>query len=340
MSTLHEKIIINDLYNKKNFQKWKNKFTFIKNYVEELDYKNILSEIEYEDFIQDINLDFEEVVRFDKNFDFKRLFLQHVKLNNFLKESKINVLAYKAFLEVEQNETIKSVIKTFKPYKGYTDNCLYKLNSNVTGRLTVKKGPNILTLPRRCRSLIDSRFNNGKIISVDFNALEPRFCLKLSNKNIEEDLYEEINSLLNFDTDRSVIKRAIISVLYGAHFSSLKGLAASKSREIFECIHDFFNLKHILSLSSNIDSFGIRRNYFGRPLWNLEETKENILINNYIQSSAVDLALNYFYKLVNIVDNNKAVPIFLLHDAIIFDVNKDYIKEFVKTINKGYNQKY
>ena len=339
MITLHEKIIINDLFNKTKFQKWKRKFTFVKNYVEELDYENILSESEYKDFAQDIILDFEEVVSLDNNFNFKSLFLQHIKLNNYLKESKINALAYKAFLEVEQNETIKSVIRTFKPYRGYTNNCLYNLNSNVTGRLTVKKGPNILTLPRRCRSLIDSRFSGGKIISVDFNALEPRFCLKLSNKNIEEDLYEEINNLLNFDIDRSVIKRAVISVLYGAHFSSLKGLAASKSRELFECIHSFFNLEHILSLSSNIDSDGLRRNYFGRPLWNLEETKENILINNYIQSSAVDVALDYFYKLVNIFDNDKAVPVFLLHDAIIFDVDNDYIKEFVKTINKGYNHK-
>ena len=98
-----------------------------------------------------------------------------------------------------------------------------------------------------------------------------------------------------------------------------------------------WGLSKFLEISKNIDSIGIRRNYFGRPIWNGWEDKDHILINNYIQSSAVDIALTYFTELTKEVNTNLSVPLYILHDAIIFDVSDDYYHNFVNIIKKGYN---
>ena len=295
--------------------------------------KNIKLEYE-EDLICSIN----EAENLDKEADYLNKFKSYNFLFDNLNAGKINTLTYKAFLEVEQNETIKSILRTFKPVSSYAKKISYNRVANVSGRLVVNSGPNILTLPKRCRSILESRFKRGKILSVDFNALEPRLCLKLNNKDTEGDIYKLINDMLEYDDiDRSVIKRAIISVLYGAHYSSLKNISPEKAKEVFNCIKELFGINKILEISKNIDNIGIRRNYFGRPIWNGREDKDHILINNYIQSSAVDIALTYFTELTKEVNTNLSVPLYILHDAIIFDVSDDYYHNFVNIIKKGYN---
>lgn len=270
-------------------------------------------------------------------------YLDKLKKYDFLFESieksKINLLAYKALENVEKNATILSILKGFKPSRGFSNRCIYNNASNISGRIIVENGPNILTLPKRCRTIFESRFESGKLISLDFSNLEPRLCLKLSGGKETEDIYEDVNNLLEFDIDRSIIKRAIISVLYGASYENLKNISASKAKTLFEEIKKYFNLPYIKEVSTNIDSLGVRRNFYGRPIWNLEETKENILINNYIQSTAVDIALLYFSEIVSKVDTDKAVPIFIIHDAIVFDIETSYLSDFNNIINTGYNSK-
>ena len=128
-------------------------------------------------------------------------------------------------------------------------------------------------------------------------------------------------------------------MLYGAGYESLRNIASSKAKIILETIKEYFKINKILQISKNIDELGIRRNYFGRPIWNLKEQKENILINNYIQSSAVDVALTYFSDLVKKIDLDKAVPNFIIHDAIVFDVESSYLNEFNDIINIKYKFK-
>jgi len=336
---VYNKIKISNIYNIKNHKVFQKYIKFTNNYVDFVDFKNLLPTSVYDTFIKTVDNDYLKSQELDSNCNFIQLYNQHSFLLDKIKEAKINKLAYKAFLEIEKNDTVVSILKTFRPKKFYADRVNYKLNSNVTGRLVVKEGPNILTLPKRCRSIIESRFKDGKIVCIDFNNLEPRICLKLSGKDAGKDIYLEINDLLSFDADRSVIKRAIISVLYGASYKSLDNISAARSLELFECVKNYFDIDNVLKIAENIDSFGIRRNYYGRPLWNLEETKSNIILNNYVQSSAVDLALNYFYQLTNNIDINLAVPIFILHDAIIFDVNKEYEEALEKEVKLGYHDK-
>ena len=60
-------------------------------------------------------------------------------------------------------------------------------------------------------------------------------------------------------------------------------------------------------------------------------------MNNYIQSTAVDVALSYFSELCDKINLDLCKPIFIIHDALILDVHKDYIDECNDITNKGYN---
>ena len=311
---------------------------FLRKEIENLDWQFILPDHFLSEFYNDISLTKNKLSNLDKDFNFlKRYDLYENFLSNLV-ESKIDILAYKAFLEIESNETIKSSIKSFKPTKNFTNKVKY-INNTVTGRLTVKEGPRILTLPKRCRNILKSSFENGKIVSVDFCNLEPRLALHLLNKSNNEDIYEYFRNKISFNVDRSVIKRAVISILYGAKSNNLADLTAARSEEVFNMLKDYFDMSKLLDIAEKNKNDLFRRNFFGRPLHNVKETRENIVVNNYIQSTAVDISLKCFFELSNTIDKNLCKPLYVLHDAIILDVNNDYIKELNIIVDKGYLEK-
>lgn len=328
------------LYNIQSLNKYNKYFKFLLEEVSEnkIDEGQILPEYLVENYNKDVVVSNDKVKELDAEFSYSNLFCSYDKLFNAIASAKINSLYYRIACNMEKNETISSCLSTFQPNRdSLCKKTYYNLVNNISGRLTVKSGPSILTLPKRHRKILDSRFSNGEVLSLDFSSLEPRFCLSLIGKQIKGDLYDEIKNVLGLDVDRIIIKRAVISVLYGAHYTSLKGLSESRAKDVFHNVKEFFELDKLLEFATNIDDNGLRKNYFGRPLWNLEEQKENILINNYVQSSAVDLALSYFTNLVNKLDTKNFVPIFVLHDAIIFDINNDYREEFLNVVNEGYS---
>lgn len=326
------------IYNVKYDNKFKNFFKFLDSLSEDYDEVEILPDYLQEEFLNHKKELLNYINSLDEENYLDKLNL-YFDLFDKIQKPKVNLIAYKAINAVETNQTISSVLKQFKPQNGFSKRINYDNSKNVSGRLTVNNSPNILVLPKRCRNIFESRFKNGNLLSVDFKNLEPRFCLKIVGKNIEGDIYETINNMLEFDIDRSIIKRAIISVLYGANHENLKNISANKAVKIFEKIKEYFNLNYLLEISSRVDENNIRRNFYGRPIWNLEEKRKNVIINNYVQSSAVDISLLYFSEITNILNLKKSVPVFIIHDAIVFDIEKDYINEFKSIIMKGYNDK-
>lgn len=311
---------------------------FLDKEIENLDWQFILPDHFLEEFYSDINLIKSNLSNLDKDFNFLTRYNLYENFLNNLEVSKIDILAYKAFLEIENNETVKSSIKSFKSTNGFTAKIKYA-NSTVTGRLTVKEGPRILTLPKRCRNILKSSFSSGKIVSVDFCNLEPRLALHLLNKSNNEDIYEYFRDKISFNVDRSVIKRAVISILYGAKSNNLADLTHARSEEVFDMLKDYFDIPKLLSIAEKGKNYLFRRNFFGRPLHNIKEIKENIIVNNYIQSTAVDISLKCFTELSNTINKNLCKPLYVLHDAIILDVSSDYIKELNVIIDKGYLEK-
>ena len=170
---------------------------------------------------------------------------------------------------------------------------------------------------------------------IDFKTLEPRVIRKINGKESSDDIYTEIAGTLDFEVDRVVIKRGIISTLYGSN-SIIEGLSKERSDVVLSATKDYFDLASILYHASKENEIGCRNNYFGRPIWNIKEDKTNKLINNYIQSTAVDVALSYFSDLCSVLDLDMCKPIFIIHDALVLDVHNDYKNNVVNIVNKGY----
>ena len=333
MSYLHK------IYNKNFNKKFLNYYSFYNKNDFDFNMLDILPLHFKDKYLENISEIEKEISILDKESKYCDLYNRHNLLFESIVNTKIDGLALLAFKEIESNETIKSTLSSFNPTSSYAKKVTYNRSSTMTGRLTVEKGPRILTLPARCRSILKSRFKSGLIMSIDFKSLEPRIARNLYEITKCNDIYEEISKNLSFVADRSVIKKAVICTLYGSRQKYLDNLSRERSEEVFRVVNNYYNMSYILNLASNIDSFGIRRNYFGRPIWNIKENRSHVIANNYIQSTAVDLTLNYFTDFVVDMCCDDILPIFLIHDALIIDVNTERLDDIKEYIKKGYNHK-
>jgi len=300
-----------------------------------IDIKNVLPD----SILDQYKIDCEELIKEVDVLDSEKYSSKILEYKEFLEklqEIKINSIAYKAFCEVESNETILSTLRSFKPTKGFTNKVNYNLTGTITGRLVVTKNcPKVLTLPSRCRKIFESSFGSeGKLYNIDFVSLEPRVARKVLGKQCKNDIYEEIKEDLDMIIDRSVIKKAIISVLYGKH-SDIEGISREKSQIILKCVKEYFSIIELYEIANQIHHNKFRKNFYGRPILNLNEEKTNKIINNFIQSTAVDISLMYFSSLTKLF-KDKIRPLFVLHDAFIVDVHNKYAKEFINEVNKGF----
>ncbi|MFA6049846.1 MAG: DNA polymerase [Candidatus Paceibacterota bacterium] len=246
----------------------------------------------------------------------------------------------------------KEILKTFEPVFA-ADYCFppkYTLTGTRTGRLKVVSGPNILSLKKDYRKIIGSTFGNeGKLWYLDYASLEPRVLLltnpltslligsvpqRTASRDLPLDIYTKALSDLNLEgqVPRSVAKTAILSAIYGqseeATADSLRQYV-SKPEDFVAAIGDYFGigkLKQKLSEDLAKTNGKYIYNLYGRPIVP-DDAKPYALLNYYIQSTAVDVALLGFGAIINRLREYKISdmvrPILILHDALILDIHKD-----------------
>jgi DNA polymerase I-like protein with 3'-5' exonuclease and polymerase domains len=172
---------------------------------------------------------------------------------------------------------------------------------------------------------MSSRFDEGEVIQVDFVSVEPRFARLSMGASVGEDVYQEISSaLFSEKIERSTAKIAVLCALYGASTVRLQRILGSNFdvRGIVRKLRDYFGVGPLSArLRGEVSETGTIINQFGRKI-RVERTTANVLVNNYIQSSSVDVTLLGFRHLVERFNEMglEAVPIFLIHDALILDV--------------------
>ena len=287
------------------------------------------------------------------NTDFKyydTIFSSGQKLFDELCPAVIDVEKYDLFLS-EGNVPIasKAILRSFAPNnKGYSQNVEYSRTNTKTGRLVVTSGPQILHLKTSYRQIIKSRFNNGSVFYLDYKSLEPRVLL--ANKNINEkipkDIYSHTIQELNLDglVDRAHVKMALISTINGAGEHEICRQLEGKidyPLEFIKAIKEHFGieaLKEKLTQEYNKNNGKMIYNQYGRPIL-CDKTAPYVLVNYYIQSTAVDVAILGFNKIWNKIKEIGATeyckPIFVLHDALILDIHPDIKPHLEKIANLG-----
>lgn len=227
----------------------------------------------------------------------------------------------------------KSVLKNFKPRRdGLLDIPVYSLTNTLTGRMTITSGPQILTAPKFVRNYLKSTFEDGTIVQVDFVSLEPRVAIQSQGQNLREDVYEHIGkSIFGDRISRRAVKKLVLCAIYGASEATLRkdipdGFNLSKAIKETKRILNFDKIVKVQK--SNYRKSGKIYNYFGRPI-TPQDSRDSLLYNNYVQSTAVDVALTGFSKIID-SDMSGVRPIFFIHDALILDIRKDSLEQFKK----------
>ena len=222
---------------------------------------------------------------------------------------------------------VTSQLQTFSPQKGEElKKIVYDQFGSQTGRLTVKSGPQILTLKKEMRDIFKSRYDEGNIVEVDFTSIEPRIALKIAEDKPPADVYEYLSKeMFSMKYTRDEVKLAVLSTIYGS--KSIPGIEAewSEKRHIVKSLRERFKIGKIEeSCLSSLRDFGCIRNIFGRKMTPRTD-KKHVLYNNVIQSSAVDASLLGFRELLSKISGDFC-PLFIIHDAIILDVNNVAMK--------------
>jgi hypothetical protein len=257
-----------------------------------------------------------------------------------LSRPHIDPIALRQF--VAQCDSGLSVIKSIKSLTpgadGLAPKIVYDQAGTATGRLTVKEGPSILTLPKSCRSVIRSS-RGGTIWEVDYVSLEPRFVMHVMDRDPPSDIYEDIRqSVFRGEIERSAVKTATISALYGSSadlVSEITGVGSS-AKSIIRRVKEYFRADELGDRLTAQVSGGILHNYYGRPLPDMSKgVKAPKLVSYYVQSSCVDTALLGFSKLCDKLKSLDARPIYVIHDAVLIDVPPGAEKEFLNLCGLG-----
>jgi hypothetical protein len=240
-----------------------------------------------------------------------------------------------------------ATVQTFAPdFRGYAMPVTYDRFGTLTGRLTVTKGPNILTLKREYRDLLVPA-GDGCIVSVDFAALEVRVLLYEAGRRCDEpDLYAMIAREIGHD--RKAVKGAVISELYGSSKFALGKVLGIEGRELntfVKKVKAYFNTPALLKrIKAQFYETGRVINRYGRPVL-IDEPQDHIFINYYAQSSGVDVTLLGFSQIVaRLAEEAPGVrPLYLLHDALILDVPRRHLDQIMSVDHvfvPGYVQKF
>lgn len=260
-----------------------------------------------------------------------------------LSRASIDVSKLSQFIKDEKNQTILSTLNSFRPVSDqFAEKCVYNQASTLTGRLTVSSGPQVLILPKRHKQLIKSRFVGGEVYQVDFVSLEPRVARLATGQPASHDVYLQLSKELFGSTlTREQCKIAVLCALYGASRSRLSKMIGSKHNpgQVIKKIQDFFGVNDILSsIKPELKKEASFRNYFGRKI-EPDRSDDSALVNYFIQSSAVDAAMIGFSEVVKKINKKllKCMPIFVIHDAILFDVHPDHKKNFFDVLSGGIN---
>lgn len=220
---------------------------------------------------------------------------------------------------------------------GYLPVPVYDRFQTRTGRLIVKDGPNVLTMPKEDRNLFVSRHTGGRVVMVDFKAFEVNVMLAMTGTNLRGDVYSLVNHELFSDRfERAQIKPMVLGKMFGmthAGFAKQTGLHGNELAETIALIEDFFGISKLeRRLADDFDGKSIRSFYGRRVL----VPDARLLMNSYVQSTAVDAALLGFLELSD--RSNKGhldvEPLFVIHDACVFDVPPNDLEGFSKLANR------
>lgn len=221
----------------------------------------------------------------------------------------------------------RASIESFRPDEdGSSSRVVYDRFGTRTGRLTVKSGPQILTLAKEHRDLLVSRYPGGSIALLDYVSFEAQVALALAGRLPLADVYSAVaDDVFTSATDRDIVKRAVLGHLYGMGPAALQqtlNLTAEETRQTMSRLAVFFTGPS--SLDDAVARSCVRPdtivNQYGRVV-TLPEGNKRLALNTLVQSTAADAALSGFAAVGQciIAEQFDITPMFVIHDGLLVD---------------------
>ena len=202
---------------------------------------------------------------------------------------------------------------------------IYK-HSSITGRLSIEKGINYLTMKKEQRKQLRSHLKDHTLYELDFKSCEPNLYARYFNLcDGADDIYGFLAEKIDLDfSDRNKIKRMVLSILYGANENSVSRLSSTSIKKVRQ-IKEILKVKSFKdSLESEYEEFGFIKNLYCRPV-----LSDNNLVNYWIQSSAADFCCLAF---LNFLTRNNSLKLHaVIHDAILFSMPDTETQRVCKT---------
>lgn len=248
----------------------------------------------------------------------------------------------------EPSESQRKAVRSFSP--AGVDRTVgppkYNRFGTRTGRLTVLEGPQILTIKKSYKCMLESVYREGVVVSMDFVGLEARVAFLEADPTMDEvDVYEFINTrYFRGGLPRDVIKQAVLCELFGMGAPGLAlklGVDVSRAQKFMARLRELFKTEELLArLKHQFVQEGFIRNRFGRRV---VVPEMRLLLNSYVQSTGVDVALLGFKALTDMLAEYlpDVRPLMVLHDDLMVDCPRrdlERLQQFGPVLVPGYEK--
>ena len=272
---------------------------------------------------------------------YSSFFCETNRLFGFLQESKIDKEKCSFFLEDNDNHVLKSMLEG-SDKNGMLPVPTYNRVSTKTGRLVIKAGPQFLTMKKTHRNVFLPSDPKSKLFEIDFTSLEPRVALNIAKQNCSSDVYTTFATFSGLNVTRDVAKLAVLCALYGAGKYRLESVLRKdgsqvKAAELLQAVRDYFCIDNLSKALTVEAREGKIFNCFGRPI-EVDDARSSVLINNFLQSSASDIALSGFLHFCETF-RECVKPLFVIHDALVFEASPEHLGCITEYVDNGYELK-
>ena len=194
----------------------------------------------------------------------------------------------------------------------------YYSRDKITSRIFTKAGNlNLITLSDPdIKQCINSRYEDGQIVEIDYKAFEYGIICKILDINLVKDIHSHIAEVMG--CTREEAKKINNAFFYGASENTILNIQPSFDYLEYTCHMGLFiqrKNEYLKQLEIDYDKNGFVINPFGRKIY--PKSKYNIF-NNVIQSTGSDILIDV---IINIKKSNTNFNL-LFHrfDSLFFDL--------------------
>jgi len=282
--------------------------------------------------------DIQEMTAEVSKSEYSSFFQDTNALFSMLEPCTLNEKSARSILENEDNHVLNSFVSS--SVGGSLPVPQYSRSSTKTGRLVVKSGPQILTMKKDHRAVLRASSRNKKLYEIDFVSLEPRVALNIAGADLRGDVYTSFSENLGLGISRDAAKLAVLCTLYGAGKYRLESMLRDEGSDIpveklMKEVANYFKVDSLSKSLSDQAKTGSITNLFGRPI-EVDDQRPSILVNNFLQSTAVDVSLAGFLdfcrQFAGVVK-----PLFIIHDALLFEADPKKLTAVSEYVSNGYD---